>query len=108
MKIDLVGYHVLVRPDEPEETTKGGIYIPDTAKESFRPFRGTVVATGQFSIYKHLNGSVEIRPLSVKVGDRVLYHEYSGVNIILDLGDGEREYKYMREDEIVGIIREEP
>jgi chaperonin GroES len=80
---------VLVKPDEAEQTTKGGIIIPDTAKE--KPQRGKVVAVG--------NGKKD-EPMTVKVGDTVLYGKYSGTEINLD-GD---EYLIMRESDILGSL----
>ncbi|GIV55492.1 MAG: co-chaperone GroES [Chlorobi bacterium NICIL-2] len=85
---------VIVRPSEPEEVTKGGIIIPDTAKE--KPMQGEVVAVG--------NGKVtedgKVLPLSVKVGDKVLYGKYAGTEIKIDGED----YLIMRESDIFAII----
>jgi chaperonin GroES len=80
---------VLVKPAEAEQTTKGGIIIPDTAKE--KPQRGKVVAVG--------TGKKD-EPMTVKVGDTVLYGKYSGTEINLD-GD---EYLIMRESDILGAL----
>jgi len=85
---------VIVKRLNEEEKTKGGLIIPDTAKE--KPFEGKVVAVG--------NGKVlddgKIRPLSVKAGDRVLFGKYSGTEIKLD----GVEHLIVREDEILGIV----
>ncbi len=85
---------VIVRPSEPEEVTKGGIIIPDTAKE--KPMQGEVVAIG--------NGKVtedgKVLPLSVKVGDKVLYGKYAGTEIKIDGED----FLIMRESDIFAII----
>lgn len=85
---------VIVRPSEPEEVTKGGIIIPDTAKE--KPMQGEVVAVG--------NGKVtedgKVLPLSVKVGDKVLYGKYADTEIKIDGED----YLIMRESDIFAII----
>ncbi|RMF34228.1 MAG: co-chaperone GroES [Chlorobiota bacterium] len=85
---------VIVRPSEPEEVTKGGIIIPDTAKE--KPMQGEVVAVG--------NGKVtedgKVLPLSVKVGDKVLYGKYAGTEIKIDGED----FLIMRESDIFAII----
>lgn len=85
---------VIVRPSEPEEVTKGGIIIPDTAKE--KPMQGEVVAVG--------NGKVtedgKVLPMSVKVGDKVLYGKYAGTEIKIDGED----YLIMRESDIFAII----
>ncbi len=80
---------VLVKPAEAEQTTKGGIIIPDTAKE--KPQRGKVVAVG--------TGKKD-EPMTVKVGDTVLYGKYSGTEINLE-GD---EYLIMRESDILGAL----
>ncbi|HZS46330.1 MAG TPA: co-chaperone GroES [Blastocatellia bacterium] len=87
---------VVVRRIEEQETVRGGIIIPDTAKE--KPQQGEVVAAGQGKV---LENGTKIE-LDVKVGDRVLFGKYSGTEIKLD---GE-EYLIMREDEILGVISE--
>ncbi|MEZ4585781.1 MAG: co-chaperone GroES [Gemmatimonadales bacterium] len=68
---------VVVRPDEETETMRGGLYIPDTAKE--KPTQGVVVAVGPGRIEKG-----DRVPMEVAVGDKVLYGKYSGTNITLD------------------------
>ncbi len=80
---------VLVKPSPAEEKTASGIIIPDTAKE--KPLKGEIVAVG--------NGKPD-EPLTVKVGDTVMYGQYSGTEIKLD-GDT---YLVMRESDIYGII----
>ncbi len=80
---------VLIKPAEAEQKTAGGIIIPDTAKE--KPQRGTVVAVG--------TGKKD-EPLTVKVGDLVLYGKYAGTEITVDGND----YLIMRESDIVAII----
>jgi chaperonin GroES len=80
---------VLVEPAQAETTTASGIIIPDTAKE--KPQRGTVVAVG--------NGKKD-EPMTVAVGDSVLYGKYSGTEISLDGKD----YLIMRESDILAII----
>jgi chaperonin GroES len=93
-KINPLGDRVIVEPKEAEETTKGGIILPDTAKE--KPIEGKIVAVG--------NGKVgddgKRIPLEVKEGDRVLFGKYAGTEIKVE---GE-EYLIMREDDILGII----
>ena len=89
-----LGDRVLVKRVEEESKTKGGIIIPDTAKE--KPQEGEVVAVGEGK-YKD-DGSRQ--PLDVKQGDRVLFGKYSGSEIKID---GE-ELLIMREDEILGIL----
>jgi len=85
---------VLVRRTEDESKSAGGILIPDNAKE--KPSRGEILAAGNG---KHLDNG-EIRPLDVKVGDKVLFGKYAGNEVKVD---GE-ELLVMREDDIVGII----
>ncbi|GAB6279210.1 MAG TPA: co-chaperone GroES [Bacteroidales bacterium] len=80
---------VLVEPAEAEQKTAGGIIIPDTAKE--KPQKGTVVAVG--------NGKKD-EPLTVKVGDEVLYGKYAGTEINIDGKD----YLIMRESDILAIL----
>lgn len=84
---------VIVKRIEEEEKTKGGIIIPDTAKE--KPQEGRVVAVGSG---KHEDGKVI--PMDVKPGDKILFGKYSGTEIKLD---GE-EHLILREDDILGII----
>ena len=85
---------VLVRRLEQDERTKGGIIIPDTAKE--KPQEGEVVAAGPGA----RNDKGEIAPLDVKVGDRILFGKWSGTEVKVD---GE-ELLIMRESDILGII----
>ena len=80
---------VLVEPAEAEEKTASGIIIPDTAKE--KPQKGNIVAVG--------NGKKD-EPLTVKVGDSVLYGKYSGTEITVDGKD----YLIMRESDILAIV----
>ncbi|MDW8394384.1 MAG: co-chaperone GroES [Chitinophagales bacterium] len=80
---------VLVQPEPAEEKTASGIIIPDTAKE--KPQRGKVVAVGE--------GSKE-KPVTVKVGDRVLYGKYAGTEITIDGED----YLIMRNSDIFGTF----
>ena len=85
---------VLVKRVKEEETTKGGIIIPDTAKE--KPIEAKVVAVGS----GRLLDSGEVRPLAVKQGDLVLFGKYGGTEVKID---GE-EHLILREDDILGII----
>jgi chaperonin GroES len=85
---------LLVKRVAEEEKTKGGIIIPDTAKE--KPIEGKVVAVGNGKILE--DGSV--RPLEVKKGDRILFGKYSGTEIKIE---GE-EHLILREEEVLGII----
>ena len=85
---------LLVRRIEADERSKGGIIIPDSAKE--KPIEGEVIAVGNGKILD--DGGT--RPLEVKAGDRVLFGKYGGTDIKLD---GE-EHLILREDEVLGII----
>ncbi len=88
---------VLVKVAQADETTKGGIIIPDTAKE--KPQEGEVVAVGD----GQLKPDGDRIPMTVKVGDTVLFGKYSGTEIKID---GE-EYMIMREDDILGVRTQE-
>jgi chaperonin GroES len=89
-----LGDRVLVQPLEEKEVKKGGIIIPDTAKE--KPQEGTVAAVGTGK----LDDSGKKIEFNVKVGDKVLFSKYGGTEIKID---GEN-YLIMREDDILGII----
>ena len=94
MKIRPLQDRILVKRVEEESTTKGGIIIPDTAKE--KPAEGEIVAVG--------NGKVSDDgkriALEVKVGDRILFSKYGGTDVKIS---GE-EYLIMREDDVLGVI----
>jgi chaperonin GroES len=94
MKMRPLQDRVIVRRVKEEEKTKGGLYIPDTAKE--KPIEATVVAVGNGKVLE--DGSV--RKLDVKAGDRVLFGKYSGTEVKID---GE-EHLILREDDILGVI----
>ncbi|MCZ8133324.1 MAG: co-chaperone GroES [Steroidobacteraceae bacterium] len=94
MKIRPLHDRVIVKREEDERKSPGGIVIPDTATE--KPIRGKVLAVGKGKILE--NG--EIRPLDVKVGDKVLFGKYSGTEVKMD-GD---ELLVMREEDIMAII----
>lgn len=96
MKIQPLGDRVVVKQLEAESKTKGGILLPDTAKE--KPQEGEVVAVGKGKILD--NGSVS--PLEVKVGDKILYGKYSGNEITTK--DGEQ-LLIMREEDILAILK---
>jgi chaperonin GroES len=98
MKIRPLYDRVVVKRVEDTETMKGGLYIPDSAKE--KPQEGEVVAIGKG---KRLEDG-KLVALDVAVGDRILFGKYSGSDIKLD---GE-EYMIMREDEILGILDKQP
>jgi len=94
MKIRPLQDRILVQRIEEEETTKGGIIIPDSAKE--KPQEGRVVAVGNGKILD--DGSTQ--PLDVKKGDRLLFGKYSGTEVNLDGG----EHLIIREDDVLGIL----
>ena len=94
MKIRPLHDRVIVRRLEEERTSPGGIVIPDSAAE--KPIQGKVIAVGKGKIGD--NG--DVRPLDVKVGDKVLFGKYSGTEVKID---GE-ELLVMREEDIMGII----
>ncbi|MFN4228128.1 MAG: co-chaperone GroES [Candidatus Ratteibacteria bacterium] len=95
-KIRPLGDRVVVEPLEAEEKTKGGIILPDTAKE--KPQEGKVVAVGKGKT----NEKGELIPLEVKVGDKVLYGKYSGTEVTVD----EKQYIILREDDILAVVEE--
>jgi chaperonin GroES len=94
MKIRPLQDRVIVKRIAEEEKTKGGIIIPDTAKE--KPQEGKVIAVGKGKA----NDDGKIIPLQVKVGDKILFGKYSGSEIKID---GE-EHLIMREEDILGVI----
>jgi chaperonin GroES len=94
MKIKPLHDRILVRRTEEERTTTGGIVIPDSATE--KPDQGEVLAVGDGKIAD--DGSV--RPLAVKVGDRILFGKYAGTGIKVE-GD---ELLVMREDDVMAVI----
>ena len=95
VKIQPLGDRVLVKPIETKESKRGGIIIPDTAKE--KPQEGEVVACGKG---KMTEGG-KVLPMDVKAGDRILYGKYSGNEIKLD----EQEHLIMHQDDILGILK---
>ena len=94
MKIRPLQDRLIVKRIAEEEKTKGGIIIPDTAKE--KPQEGKVIAVGKGKA----NEDGKVTPLDVKAGDRVLFGKYAGTEIKID---GE-EHLIMREDDILGVI----
>ncbi|MBU4343212.1 MAG: co-chaperone GroES [Candidatus Omnitrophica bacterium] len=95
MAIQPLGDRVLVKRLEAEEKTKGGIVLPDTAKE--KPQKGEVVAVGKGRVLE--SGKVE--PLEVKKGDKVLFGKYAGNEISYN----EDEYLILKEEDILAIIK---
>ncbi len=85
---------LLIRRIEEKETVKGGIIIPDTAKE--KPQEGEVIAVGNGKI---LDNGTKV-PMDVKAGDKVLFGKYSGTDIKID----GQEYLILREDEVLAIV----
>lgn len=96
MNIKPLGDRVLVEPIEEKEAKKGGIIIPDTAKE--KPQEGKVVATGTGK----LDDEGKKIPFNVKKGDKVLMPKYGGTEVKI----GNKEYQIVREEDILGIIEE--
>ncbi len=94
MKIRPLQDRVIVKRIEEEEKTKGGIIIPDTAKE--KPMEGKVIAVGKGKVLE----DGKVHPLDIKAGDRVLFGKYAGTEVKID---GE-EHLIMREDDILGVI----
>ena len=94
MKFRPLADRIVVKRLDAETKSKGGIIIPDTAKE--KPVEAMVVAVGNGKLLK--NG--KLRPLEVKEGDRVLFGKYSGTEVKID---GE-EHLILREDDILGVI----
>ena len=95
MNIQPLGDRIIVRPLEAEEKTKGGIILPDTAKE--KPQEGEVLAVGKGKVLE--NGSVQAP--EVKKGDRVLYGKYSGTEIKTKEGE---DLLIMREEDVLAIL----
>jgi chaperonin GroES len=87
---------VLVEPLEAEETTAGGIVLPDTAKE--KPRRGTVVAVGPGRV----NDQGERDPVAVETGDVVVYGQFGGTDVTID----DTDYKVLRESDILAKVVE--
>tara|TARA_B100000614_G_C14371625_1_gene421608 strand:- start:368 stop:655 length:288 start_codon:yes stop_codon:yes gene_type:complete len=85
---------ILVERVEEDEKTKGGIIIPDTAKE--KPAEGKVVATGN----GRMGEDGKLLPMDVKVGDRVLFSKYGGTEVKIDGID----YLIMRQDDVLGVV----
>jgi chaperonin GroES len=95
MKITPLADRVIVKPMDMREVKKGGIIIPDTAKE--KPQEGEVIATGKGRLNENTGERI---PLEVKKGDKVLYGKYSGTEITVD----DIEYLILRESDILAIL----
>ncbi|MFI5251618.1 MAG: co-chaperone GroES [Bacteroidota bacterium] len=94
MKVKPLADRVLIKPQEAEEKTKGGIIIPDTAKE--RPVIGEIIAAGP----GRKGDDGKIIPIEVKVGDKVMYGKYSATEITVE----GQEYLVMRESDIIAVV----
>jgi len=94
MKFRPLHDRILVKRIEEEQQTKGGIVIPDSAKE--KPIEGEIVSIGTGKV----DETGKIRPLDVKAGDRILFGKYSGTEVKIDGQD----YLIMREDDVLGIM----
>ncbi|OGS68982.1 MAG: co-chaperone GroES [Elusimicrobia bacterium RIFOXYB2_FULL_62_6] len=95
MKIQPLGDRVLVKALEAKETVKGGIIIPDTAKE--KPQEGLIIAVGKGKTAE----DGKLVPMEVKAGDKILYGKYSGTEIKIN----DEEYLIMREEDILGLLK---
>ena len=95
MSVQPLGDKVLIKRLEAEEKTKGGIVLPDTAKE--KPQKGEVVAVGKGKVLE--SGKVE--PLEVKKGDKILFGKYSGNELTYN----DEEYLILREEDILAILK---
>jgi len=94
MKIRPLHDRILVKRIEAETRTKGGLYIPDSAKE--KPIEGEVIAVGAGKV----GDDGRVRELSVKSGDRILFGKYSGTEVKID----DVEHLIIREEDILGVI----
>ncbi|MCM8761744.1 MAG: co-chaperone GroES [Candidatus Omnitrophica bacterium] len=96
MKLRPLGDRIVVEPLEAEEKTKGGIILPDTAKE--KPQEGKVVAVGKGKT----DDSGKLIPMEVKVGDKVLYGKYAGTEITIE----GKEYMILREEDVLAVVED--
>ncbi|MDP8265581.1 MAG: co-chaperone GroES [Candidatus Aceula meridiana] len=96
MKLIPLADRIIVKPLEAEEKTKGGIILPDTAKE--KPQEGKIVAAGKGKVLE--NGNVQA--MEVKVGDTVLYGKYSGSEITTKEGE---QLLIMKEDDVLAVMK---
>ena len=94
MKVKPLSDRIIIKPSPAEEKTKGGIFLPDTAKE--KPVVGEVVAVGP----GRKSDDGKIVPIEVKAGDKVLYGKYSGTEVTID----GQEYLIMRESDLFAIM----
>ena len=96
MKLQPLADRIIVKPLEAEEVSKGGIVLPDTAKE--KPHEGKIIAVGKGKVTE----DGKIQAPEVKVGDVVLYGKYTGTEISTKEGE---EYLIMREDDILAVVK---
>ena len=96
MAVQPLGDRILVKALEAESKTKGGLVLPDTAKE--KPQEGEVIAVGQGKLLE--DGTIKV--LEIKKGDRVLFGKYAGTE--LKLRDKDEPYLILREDEVLAIV----
>ncbi|MBI5884363.1 MAG: co-chaperone GroES [Elusimicrobia bacterium] len=94
VKIHPLGDRVLVKPVEAKETKRGGIIIPETAKE--KPQEGKIIAVGKGKVTE----DGKTLPMEVKPGDRILYGKYSGNELKID----DEDYLIIHQDDILGIL----
>jgi len=94
MKLTPLGDRVIVKPNAPEETTKGGIILPDTAQE--KPMEGKIIAIGKGKT----DDTGKKIAMELKVGDKVLYGKYSGTEVKLN----DEEFLIMRESDVYAVI----
>jgi chaperonin GroES len=97
MKIKPINDYILVEPIKPEEVTKGGIIIPETAREE-RTIRGKVIAVGP----GRLNEKGERIPINIKEGQTILFKKYAPDEIKID----DKEYYFIREDDVMAILED--
>ena len=95
MKVQPLGDRILVEVLEAKERTKGGIVLPDTAKE--KPQEAKVIAAGKGKI----SDDGKVIPLEVKAGDTILFGKYSGTEITVD----DKEYLILKEEDVLAIVR---
>jgi chaperonin GroES len=94
MKFKPLSDRILVKRTEPEEEVRGGLVIPDTAKE--KPQEGKVVAVGDGKV---LDNGEKVK-MAVKVGQQILFGKFSGTEVTID----DEEYLILREDDVLGIV----
>ncbi|MGB2706430.1 MAG: co-chaperone GroES [Candidatus Omnitrophota bacterium] len=95
MKVQPLGDRILVEVLEAKEKTKGGIVLPDTAKE--KPQEAKVVAVGKGKV----SDEGKTIPLEVKVGDKILFGKYTGAEITVD----DKEYLILKEEDVLAIVK---